>query len=345
MGREAVTAYYNEPDKNAAAWLRNLQAAGEIATGEVNERSIKEVRGSDLAGVRRAHFFAGIGGWDIALRLAGWDDERDGEVWTGSCPCQPFSSAGKGKGIADERHLWPEFFRLIAECRPATVMGEQVASKAGLAWLDGVFSDLEGEGFTCWAADSCAAGVGAPHIRQRLYWVADRTSAQEHRERPPDEQGWDALGRPQQAMAERTASGRGRGRDGDTTGDDGEVQAEGLRATGGLADLEDDGLSREQATRTGRAGITHDGAIGPWSDYRIIPCTDGKARRTGSRVFPLAHGIPRGVGGVGTWRKGLARGASRARIGMLKGSGNAIVPELAAEFVRAYTDSLAGQLQ
>ena len=113
------------------------------------------------------HFFAGIGVWSYALRLAGWPDNRP--VWTGSCPCQPFSSAGKGAGFTDERHLWPEFFRLIRECRPATVFGEQVASKDGLAWLDLVQNSLESAGYACGALDTCAAGVGAPHIRQRLY--------------------------------------------------------------------------------------------------------------------------------------------------------------------------------
>ncbi len=93
-------------------------------------------------------------------------------MWTGSCPCQPFSAAGKGGGVANERYLWPDFFRLISECRPAIVFGEQVASAAGLGRLDLVQAALEGAGYACGAADLCAASLGAPHIRQRLYWVA-----------------------------------------------------------------------------------------------------------------------------------------------------------------------------
>lgn len=166
-----VSAYYNEHDPKAAAWLRVLIAEGLIADGEVDERSIVDVRPGDLAGFRQCHFFAGIGGWSLALRLAGWPDDRP--VWTGSCPCQPFSSAGKGHGTADERHLWPEFARLIGECRPPVVFGEQVASKAGRQWLAAVFADLEGLAYRRAGADLCAAGVGAPHIRQRLWWVAD----------------------------------------------------------------------------------------------------------------------------------------------------------------------------
>ena len=122
-------------------------------------------------GYTQCHFFAGIGIWSYALRLAGWPDDR--EVWTGSCPCQPFSAAGKGEAFDDERHLWPEFFRLIEARRPVVCFGEQVASIDGLAWLDLVQSDLDHAGYTCGAVDLCAAGFGAPHRRQRLYWVAD----------------------------------------------------------------------------------------------------------------------------------------------------------------------------
>ena len=166
-----MTAYYNEIDPYAAAWLRNLIAAGRIAAGDVDERSIREVKPDDIKAYTQCHFFAGIGVWSAALRLAGWADDRP--VWTGSCPCQPFSAAGKGGGFDDERHLWPDLFRLIAECKPGVVFGEQVASKDGLAWLDLVQADLEGADYASGALDLCAAGVGAPHIRQRLYWVAD----------------------------------------------------------------------------------------------------------------------------------------------------------------------------
>ena len=163
-------AYYNEIDPYAAQWLRNLIAAGHIAPGDVDERSILDVAPDDLAGYVQCHFFAGIGVWSHALRLACWPDDRP--VWTGSCPCQPFSVAGVGSGMDDERHLWPYWFHLIEQCRPRVVFGEQVEAAIRHGWLDLVQADLEGIGYACAAAGIPAAGVGAPHIRSRLWFVA-----------------------------------------------------------------------------------------------------------------------------------------------------------------------------
>src|SRR5262245_11153039 len=109
-------AYYNEIDPYAAQWLRNLITAGHIAPGDVDERDIRLVRADDLRGYTQCHFFAGIGVWSYALRLAEWPDEEP--VWTGICPCQPFSQAGGRGGFEDERHLWPDWKRLISESRP-----------------------------------------------------------------------------------------------------------------------------------------------------------------------------------------------------------------------------------
>jgi DNA (cytosine-5)-methyltransferase 1 len=167
--------YYNEWDKQNAAYLRRLISEGLIADGEVDERSIEYVRPGDLAGFTQAHFFAGIGGWSLALKLAGWPDDRP--VWTGSCPCQSFSVLGEQRGFEDERHLWPEFFRLIEKCRPVVLFGEQVAAAAGEVngdcWLDLVHDDLERAGYAVGSAVFPAGGVGAPHSRDRLYFVAD----------------------------------------------------------------------------------------------------------------------------------------------------------------------------
>lgn len=162
-------AYYNEINPHAAQWLRNLIGMGMIAPGDVDERDIRDIIPSDLAGYTQCHFFAGIGVWSYALRMAGWPDDRP--VWTGSPPCQPFSAAGRGGGVADERHLWPHLHHLIRVQRPPVFFGEQVASKDGLGWLDLVQADMEAEDYSGGAFDLCAAGVGAPHIRQRLSLV------------------------------------------------------------------------------------------------------------------------------------------------------------------------------
>lgn len=161
--------YYNDNDQKSADRLRALVSAGLIPPGDVDTRSILHVIPSDLAGYTQCHFFAGIGGWSEALRLAGIPATT--RLWTGSCPCQPFSPAGKRKGTDDERHLWPVFRDLIAQCRPPIVFGEQVASADGRAWLSTVRLEMEALGYAVGAADLCAAGIGAPHPRQRLWFV------------------------------------------------------------------------------------------------------------------------------------------------------------------------------
>lgn len=177
-----MPVYYNENNPAAAKWLRCLIEDDLIPAGEVDERSIEDVPPDDLSGYSQHHFFAGIGGWAYALRLAGWPEDRP--VWTGSCPCQPFSAAGKGAGFDDERHLWPAFFWLIRQRRPPTIFGEQVARKAGREWLALVRSNLEGAAYAVGAADLSVAGVAGWHDRPRHYWVAHAVGVQQRRQEP-----------------------------------------------------------------------------------------------------------------------------------------------------------------
>lgn len=171
--------YYNEFNKHAARWLQKLMDADLIPKGDIDDRSIKDVRADELAGYGQCHFFAGIGGWPLALRMAGWPDDRP--VWTGSCPCQPYSVAsvadGGAQGQSDSRHLWPSFCDLIRKCAPPSVLGEQVASAIGWGWWDEVALDLEAEGYACGAAVLRADFLGAEHQRTRLLWVANARSA------------------------------------------------------------------------------------------------------------------------------------------------------------------------
>lgn len=172
-------AYYNEHSPRAAKWLESLIAAGAICPGDVDTRSIEDVTPSDVAGYTQCHFFAGIGLWSLALRQAGWPDERP--VWSGSCPCQPFSKAGKKVGFADERHLWPSFHWLIKQSRPSAVFGEQVTGTDADDWFDLVQHDLEEMDYTFGIGAYAAAGLAAPQIRERAYWVGHTASGEERR--------------------------------------------------------------------------------------------------------------------------------------------------------------------
>lgn len=393
--------YYNEHDARAAQWLRELIKAGALPPGDVDDRDIQTVKAHELAAYTQCHFFAGIGGWSLALRLAGWPDSEP--VWTGSCPCQPFSVAGQGMGESDERHLWPDFRNLIGKRQPPVVFGEQVASADGRKWLAGVSANLEALAYRFAAADLCAAGLGAPHRRQRLFWVADANQ-------------WRCdSGSGTQPEAEKSESGNGqpeqRGRtgrlDNSKHGDwwreqqSGKSQQDGrngLAGSGearGLADTESgrfgiNGCSsrqpghadeREQtggmahtghkagraehgnalqecgggtrqpseggsglvlARESGLEGLAGNGddrsepgrldqeqnrptaaasCAGDWGRCDVLPFRDGKARRVEAGTFPLAHGIP-------------------GRVGLLRGYGNAIVPQVAAKFIEAWCASV-----
>jgi DNA (cytosine-5)-methyltransferase 1 len=405
-------AYYNDSDPFVCEWARELIKAGLVADGEVDCRPIQEVQPEDVKNFTQAHFFCGILGWSLALRLAGWGDDRP--VWTGSCPCQPYSAAGKQKGQKDHRDLWPDFYRLIRECRPAVLFGEQVADAIRFGWLDRVCDDLEGIAYACGSAVLPACGLpteavevqemwetegeadphfeshhrslGPPHIRHRLWWGAARLGF-------PDSDGWrgewaadgwpaeaaragsvvrlpDARGQRRERGESQQGSGReagfgseavhhARNHHGPNVGlpdaGSGQLWDGGLREAGG-ASKEIPGEVRQQRLRldagAGGGALLHgmgvsdserrqsderwsgsgeesfaSSASGPgfWSDFRFVQCRDGKARRvpTQSALFPLADGLPN-------------------RVGMLRGAGNAIVPEEAAafveEFIQAFCD-------
>lgn len=352
-----MTAYYNEIDPYAAAWLRNLIAAGHIAPGDVDERSITEVSADDVRNYTQCHWFAGIGGWSVALRLAGWGDDR--RVWTGSCPCQPFSVAGKGKAQSDERHLWPAWFNLIKSVQPPVVFGEQVAGAIAHGWLDDAFDDLEGQGYETAACVLPACSVGAPHKRDRLWFVADTGSAgrgtgllresgndgkplgsgrpaiaaesgeapafmadtageQDNAERKPDESGRQPVGRAWEAFSKWQASNNrtiGRGE--------------------AMADTEFTGLQRQSVSGMGKPILFAEGSQNVADTISQRGCSGVSERENAEDA-----GQPPGCAEHGFWEfeppLGRVANGVPARAHKLRAYGNAIVPQVAAEFIKAY---------
>lgn len=346
-------AYYNEIDPFAAEWLRNLIAGGHIAPGEVDERSIEDVTPDDLRGFTQCHFFAGIGVWSHSLRLAGWPDDKP--VWTGSCPCQPFSAAGKGDGFVDERHLWPHFFHLISERRPQHVFGEQVASGNANTWFDLVQADLEGMEYAFGLVPFAAAGVGAPHIRERAYWVAHAGS--QHESATGNQTGLaacrrgcavdglaDASGERCERinpLLQRKEPGRNAENLPETTGNGPSC---GMANTASELHNQCDNCTNER----GWSGNAEQNWLGGqslrplevngfWRDADWLLCRDDKWRPVEPGTFPLVDGAAARLGRVEPW---VARVASSNRVGRLKGYGNAINAQAAAEFVRAYMEGL-----
>lgn len=348
--------YYNEYDKFAAAWLRELIKEGLIPDGHVDERSITEVDPKDLKDYTQCHFFAGIAGWSLALQLAGWPTDRP--VWTGSPPCQPFSTAGKQRGKDDERHLWPVFFNLIRECKPSAVFGEQVASAIRHGWFDDLQTDLEKEGYASAMAVLPACSVGAYHKRERLFYVANllsntgskglegflqaRDNVKENRARKTRTHGDIAdicrdtnfslvdtnSDRCEQGSKATEAARQGNTDDSASWNDSSLGYTEcdgshGLEVGRSTTEASDNDTQREnipcESTGTSRSEVAGD--LRHWDDATVIYCRDGKYRPipTEPSLQPLANGVSN-------------------RVGLLRGAGNAIVPQVAAEFIKAYME-------
>ena len=334
-----MATYYNEFDKRAAAWLRELIKDGQIPAGDVDERSITDVDPAELTGYRQLHFFAGIGGWAIAARLAGWPDDK--ELVTGSCPCQPFSIAGKGAGIADARHLWPDFFRIIRALRPAAVFGEQVAAAVGKNWFARVRADMESIGYAGRGIVVPACAIGAPHRRDRLWFAYGRSivghghghgQGLEERERIAGirrieggaSTGQDAAyaSAVDGGALEHTESiGRGEGRAESVIRSGRPAVAGASLPCGDVADSDSGG--RGAGDDHAPAGYGHPVAAargaGAWDGARWLICHDGKARRVEPSIPLLVTGL-------------------QHRAPLLRGYGNSILPQIGAEMMAAWME-------
>lgn len=354
-------AYYNEIDPFAVAVLREQIASDVIAQGDVDDRSIEDVTANDLKGYTQAHFFAGGGFWSVAARLAGWPDDKP--LWTGSCPCQPFSVAGKGRGTDDPRHLWPHLFRIVRGTKaagfgPSHLVGEQVSGTAGYGWFDGVRADLAQEGYASRAVDVPACAIDAPHQRNRLFWIAldnggdtrlegqcrdgnrskgrenspgstteaddfilanarhelrrQRPAVPQNREVRADDYGIlqpdaDSCGRDgRQEISQREAQRRAtveRVDDGICAADELQLQLHGPPA------------ARQQSFVEPDSRVLQNGSL--WSEYEwIVSPIDGKARRAKPSISFLVDGLSN-------------------RVGLWRIAGGAIVPQIAAEVLKA----------
>ena len=340
--------YYNEWEPFAAEWLKELIKEGLIPDGDVDSRSIEDVRPRELKGYTQCHFFAGIGGWSRALELAGWGSDRP--VWTGSPPCQSFSVAGKGKGKDDERHLWPVFFNLIRECQPSVVFGEQVAAAIRYGWLDDLQKDFKKEGYASGACVLPSGGVGSPHKRDRLFFtakfVADalnkglqghrglgQESVEERRERKKRHCTQSSLRN--NSMADPDSSDRWAEQKPKQQPWDPRRQSDGNSGIfSAVADPTSDGCGQGSDSQSSqrpedrqegcevRSFVSDSCDINGgdfWSDSTVVHCRDGKGRPipTEPALFPLAHGVSN-------------------RVGILRGAGNSIVPQAGAEIIKAF---------
>jgi len=349
-----MAAYYNDIDPNACAWLRELMNENLIPDGVIDNRSIEEVSADDVREFTQCHWFAGIGGWAYALRLAGWSDARF--VWSASLPCQPFSVAGKGLAQDDERHLFPVFAELVRECRPERIFGEQVSQAISLGWLDGVQDELEKEGYACGAIVLPACGIGAPHIRQRIWWVGDTSYDHGGRgvvgsEAGTGSDGVGGIGHPGSSgdvgVGDTSSGGLGELRDASQSGESGYDEfASGSGSGVGMADCDVEGLEghprdgndrsesrRIDPDKTGSASQGSEPV--DWSRSAWIHCRDGKSRRVPAESILqcMGDGVSPNLDGTRA-EDGfpLAKGV-KGRTPILKGYGNAIVPELACEFI------------
>jgi len=288
--------FYNENDPFAAEWLRQLIALGEIPSGVVDERSIIEIEPNELEDFKQCHFFAGIGVWAYAIKQADWPKEK--QVWTGSCPCQPFSNAGSKLGINDERHLWPAWFKLIKHCKPTVIFGEQVASAQVIGkvkanhesvWIDQVQTDLEKSHYATGFAVLPACGFGAPHVRQRLWFLANTGGVRQSRPgqlETPSNSKASALGKVDNVVHD--------------------------------SDID----SRQNSKNF-------------WCDVDWYNFKDGKKRCVESGSYPLVNGSADILGSSGDIGQQEIESTNEASKFRLKGYGNALVAPQAIEFVKA----------
>jgi DNA (cytosine-5)-methyltransferase 1 len=330
------------------------------------------------------HFslFTGIGGLDIAAEWAGfttvgqcewadyptkvlekhwpevprWRDIREVtaesvrnrgigaiDVISGGFPCQPFSVAGNQKGKEDDRYLWPEMLRVIRELAPRWVIGENVPGILSIA-ADDVCKDLEREGYEVGIFDFEAASVGAPHRRERIFFVA-HTNCNSSRPRGPEPTRQQRPARFTNGCINMGWNSNGRRRSKGAFG--GMEKGEDSESSGICADVVDPESDFTRGLPIGKGKKEP----GFGSSCQNAPDTDSKGFQTFGFERQTRPGIERGsmLGAeriAGWWavepNVGRVAHGIPARVDRLKCLGNAVVPQQAYPLFMAIADILNG---
>ena len=335
--------------------------------GEVVQIATAYIR--KMNGAVRTHIdlFSGIGGFALACRWAGIEtiafceiekyaqrvlrknfpgirifedvrqfpatEFREPFLLTGGYPCQPFSQAGKRRGAEDDRHLWPSMFGIIRTSRPTWILAENVAGHVTLG-LDEVLADLESEDYAVQPIIVPACAVDAPHRRDRVWILANAKS--------------DGLqGRTQSKDGERyfEQDGTTDKPSGTSGGDSSRILGNAKRDSEGRAYGSESGRSKRErkdeniikwdevgrdfgnasseiafADSNRRRCEKRESERKPLSDFNLKSESDGRYWGAEPNLGRVAHGIPR-------------------RVDRLRGLGNAIVPQVAYEIIKAMIEA------
>jgi DNA (cytosine-5)-methyltransferase 1 len=320
--------------------------------------------------MKHGSLFSGIGGFDLAARWMGWDNvfhvefnpwcrkvleyhfpdsksyvdvkQFDGTAWrghvdiiSGGFPCQPYSAAGKRMGKEDERHLWPEMLRIIREAAPTYVVGENVRGLTN--WNGGVVfeevcADLEAAGYEVWTGILPAAGVGAPHRRDRVWFVAAnagrRRGVQGLKEMEPEQPKGEGTNCKGGECNATNADGTGRQKC-DVAAEPNE--SEFGRGYGG-EDATNASIKRPQCWQGGTKPKK-----GPQPNDQFIERRN-ELRIPNWEMFPTQPPICGGDDGISRELDGIT--FSKWRNESIKAYGNAIVPQVAFEIFNAIQNTL-----
>ena len=251
--------------------------------------------------------------------------EADGvelpEIITGGFPCQPFSIAGKQKGTNDDRHLWPEMFRIIKELKPRWVIGENVRGIVNIqdgVVFETVCTDLESEGYEVQAFNIPAAGVGAPHRRERIWIVAHSNDTRNRTPKHETNKDGQKTDERRQEQSQLKSSGHSK---------DVENSRRTLRQGSSIREKNEDETKKEDANQYQRSSSSPEPNVANASaGRRASQKTEIPTRGNGTEhqswwqsepdVGRVAHGVP-------------------GRVHRLRALGNSIVPKIAEEIGKA----------